>query len=98
MPRRRQAPTLITAHAHWDWRLQGVRAHVLLDAGRILPCVVTRGAATALASRQHLTERQCFAVVKGHALRIAAIARAKLEAGGGGGAEVVVEAADVTTA
>src|SRR5262245_37158124 len=96
-PRRRQAPTLVTALAHWDGRLQGVRAHVLLDERRALACVVTRGAATALAAKPQLTERECFRVVKDHAARIAAIARAKLEAEGGGAAEVVVDAADLNT-
>jgi hypothetical protein len=98
MPRRRQAPTLLTELAHWDGRLQGVRAHVLLDERHSLPCVVTRDAATALAAKPHLTERECFRVVKNHASRIAAIASAKLAAAGGRRAEVVVDAADVNIA
>jgi hypothetical protein len=93
-PRRRQAPTLITALAHWDGRLEGVRAHVMIEH-RTFPCVVTRGAATALASKPRLSERECFRVVKHHAVRIAAIARAKVEAQGGRVVEVVVDAADV---
>src|SRR5215470_4679353 len=99
MPRRRRPPTLITALAHWDGRLEGARALVLLDDQRSLPCVVTRGAATVLASKPRLTERECFRVVKHHASRIAAIAHATLESEGGGGrAEVVVDAADLNIA
>jgi hypothetical protein len=99
--RRRPEPAgMIAELAYWDERRDGVCVPVTFATDRqAFACLVTRGAAQALAASQSLTARECFGVTYEHMREVAVIARAKAAARNiMSRTAVVIQRADVVAA
>jgi hypothetical protein len=81
--------------AHWDSRRDGLRVPIVLATGSTVYCLLTRGAAQALASRPVKGARECAGVLRRCAPDIVAITEAKLRRATAELADVVIVASDV---
>ena len=81
--------------ARWDSGRDGLRVPVVLANGSTVYCLLTRGAAQALASRAVKGARECAGVLRRCAPEIVAITEAKLGRATAKVADVVIAASDV---